>query len=112
MQPTAPPWFVGVASNLIQNSGLGSTTAYLGPLTPFFQPNYFAAFPSMHAAYMVICSYFLLKIDRRPGAVSILILGGVLFSTLYLGQHYLIDLMAGVAYALVPCLLSERWQLV
>ena len=112
LAPTAPPWFIGAANNLVLNSGLGSTTAYLGPLAQVFQPNYFAAFPSMHASYTVICSYFLLKTDRRPGAVSILITSGVLFSTLYLGQHYLIDVLAGVAYALVPCLLSERWQII
>jgi membrane-associated phospholipid phosphatase len=110
--PTAPPWFSGVANNLVQNSGLGTTTAYLGPLAAFFQPNYFASFPSMHAAYAVICSYFLLKADQRPGALSVVMTGGILFSTLYLGQHYLVDLLAGMVYAFVPCLLSEKWQIV
>jgi membrane-associated phospholipid phosphatase len=110
--PTAPPWFSGVADNLVRDSGLGTTTAYLGPLAAFFQPNYFASFPSMHAAYTVICSYFLLKTYQRLGAVSIIITGGILFSTLYLGQHYLVDILAGVFYALVPCILSERWQIV
>jgi membrane-associated phospholipid phosphatase len=110
--PTAPPWFSGVADNLIRSSGLGGTTAYLGPLAVIFQPNYFASFPSMHAAYAVICSYFLLKTDQKPGAMSIAMTGGILFSTLYLGQHYLVDLLAGVFYALVPCVISEKWQIV
>jgi membrane-associated phospholipid phosphatase len=110
--PTAPPWFDRVAEDLVQNSGLGTTTAYLGPLAAFFQPDYFASFPSMHAACMVICTYFLLKIDQRLGAVSVIMTGGILFSTLYLGQHYLVDILAGILYALVPCVLSERWQIV
>ena len=110
--PTAPPWLVGAAENLVQHSGLGTATSYLGPLAPFFKPDYYAAFPSMHAAYMTICSYFLLKAGPKQGAAAVFLTGGVLFSTLYLGQHYLIDLIAGVAYALVPCLISERWQFV
>ena len=109
--PTAPPWYSGAALNLVQNSGIGTTTSYLGPLASLFQPDYYASFPSMHAAYSVICSYFLLKTRRGTGAVSLVLTGGILFSTLYLGQHYLIDLAAGALYALVPCLLSERWQI-
>jgi membrane-associated phospholipid phosphatase len=109
--PTAPPWLLGEANNLLQSSGFGSSMARLGPLANLFEPDYYAAFPSLHAAYLVICSYFLLKVDRRPGAFSILFTGGVLFSTLYLGQHYLIDLLAGVVYAMIPCLISEKWQL-
>jgi membrane-associated phospholipid phosphatase len=112
LAPTAPPWYTGAALNLVQNSGLGTATSYLGPFAVFFQPNYYASFPSMHAAYSVICTYFLLKTSRKTGAASVFITGGILFSTLYLGQHYLIDLAAGAAYALVPCILSEKWQMV
>jgi membrane-associated phospholipid phosphatase len=110
--PTAPPWYSGAALNLVQNSGIGSTTAYLGPLAVLFQPDYYASFPSMHATFSVICSYFLLKARRGTGVISLGLTGGILFSTLYLGQHFLIDLGAGAAYALVPCLISERWRIV
>ena len=109
--PTAPPWISGAASNLVRASGLGSIPAFLAPIAPFFEPNEFAAFPSLHAAYMIICTYFLLKVDRRIGWTAILLTAGILFSTLYLGQHYLVDLMAGTAYAIVPCLISERLQI-
>ena len=106
--PTAPPWISGAASNLVRASGLGSVPDFLVPVAVLFEPNKFAAFPSLHAAYMVICSYFLLKLDRRIGGATILLTAGILFSTLYLGQHYLVDLIAGTAYAIVPCLISER----
>ena len=108
--PTDPPWISGAASNLVGASGLASVPASLAPLAAFFEPNEFAAFPSLHAAYMVICTYFLLKVGRRVGGASVLLTAGILFSTLYLGQHYLVDLIAGAAYALVPCLVSERLQ--
>ena len=109
--PTAPPWITGAATNLVEASGFGSIPDSLAPLAVLFEPNEFAAFPSLHAAYMVICSYFLLKVGRRVGGAAVLLTGGILLSTLYLGQHYLIDLLAGTAYAMVPCLISERLQL-
>lgn len=108
--PTAPPWLGGAASNLVSASGLSSVPTFLAPLDALFEPNEFAAFPSLHAAFMVICTYFLLKVDRRIGTGAVMLTAGVLLSTLYLGQHYLIDLLAGGAYALVPCLISERFQ--
>ena len=108
--PTAPPWLTGAANNLVKASGLASIPNFLSPLAALVEPDEFAAFPSLHAAYMVICSYFLLKVDRRIGAAAVLLTGGVLLSTLYLGQHYLVDLLAGVGYAIVPCLISERLQ--
>ena len=109
--PTAPPWISGAASNLVRASGLASVPSLFAPIAVFFEPNEFAAFPSLHAAYMVICTYFLLKVDRRVGEAAVLLTGGILFSTLYLGQHYLVDLIAGTGYAIVPCLISERLQI-
>ncbi len=109
--PTAPPWISGAANNLVRSSGLGSIPTFLAPVAPFFEPNEFAAFPSLHAAYMVICSYFLLKIDRRIGSAAVMLTVGIFLSTLYLGQHYLVDLIAGTAYAFIPCLVSEQLQI-
>jgi membrane-associated phospholipid phosphatase len=109
--PTLPPWLGGAASNLVRASGLGSIPSFLAPLAVLFEPNEFAAFPSLHAAYMVICTYFLLKLDRRIGGAAVLLTAGILLSTLYLGQHYLVDLIAGVVYAIVPCVISERLQI-
>ena len=108
--PTDPPWLSGAATNLLRTSGLGSNPTVLAPLAVLFEPNRFAAFPSRHTAYMVICAYFLLKVDGRIGRVTVLLTVGVLLSTLYLGQHYLVDLLAGSAYAILPCLFSERVQ--
>ena len=68
----------------------------------------FAAFPSLHTAYAVIFAYFMIKLDRRLIYVALPVTGAILFSTVYLGQHYLIDLIGGAGYALVPCLIAER----
>ena len=106
--PTAPPWVSGVASNLVRTTGLGTLPGFLAPISAFMVPDYFASFPSLHAAYTIIAAYFLFKTDTRLGLVGAAIAGATLFSTLYLGQHFAIDLIGGAVYALVPCVLAER----
>lgn len=110
--PTAPPWFTGVAIDLFRGSGLDAISGVFGPLSTLVVPDYFAAFPSLHAAYMITCCYFLYKVDYRLGLIGGLAAGATLFSTLYLGQHYAIDLVGGAVYSLVPCWVSARWGLI
>jgi membrane-associated phospholipid phosphatase len=64
-----------------------------------------AAFPSLHAAYPVLIALFLA--ERWPkAALAWLPMAAVIYlATIYLGHHYVIDLMAGAAYALVAYLL-------
>lgn len=108
--PTAPPWFVGTATNLIQGAS-SFTGSIIATLNALIESDKFAAFPSLHGAYAIVFCYFMLKLDRRLGFVAIPVTMGTLFSTLYLGQHYMLDLIGGAIYALVPCLVSERFQL-
>lgn len=109
--PTSPPWYAGAAANLLQGSSASAVSTSFAWLTNLVESDTFAAFPSLHGAYAVIFCYFMLKLDRRLGLVAIPVTFGILFSTLYLGQHYLIDLLGGAVYALVPCLISERFQI-
>jgi membrane-associated phospholipid phosphatase len=109
--PTSPPWYVGAAANLLQGSGASAVSTSFAWITNLVESDAFAAFPSLHGAYAITFCYFMLKLDKRLGLVAVPVMFGILFSTLYLGQHYLIDLLAGALYALVPCLLSERFQI-
>jgi membrane-associated phospholipid phosphatase len=109
--PTAPPWYVGAAQNLIQGGSSTVGSNIIAWLTETIESDKFAAFPSLHGAYAIMFCYFMLKLDRRLGAVAIPVTLGILFSTLYLGQHYAIDLIGGAVYALLPCLVSERFQI-
>jgi len=108
LMPTAPPWFSGAASNLFRDSGLNAISWVFAPLSAVIAPDYFAAFPSLHAAYTITCCYFLYKVDYRLGVAGGLMAGATLFSTLYLGQHYAVDLFGGAVYSLIPCLVLER----
>jgi membrane-associated phospholipid phosphatase len=109
--PTAPPWYAGAAANLLQGVGSSTLSGLFNGLTSMIESDQFAAFPSLHGAYAMIFCYFMLKLDKRLAVLAVPLTFGILFSTLYLGQHYAIDLLAGAVYALVPCLISERFQI-
>ena len=111
IMPTAPPWYVGAAANLLQGTSASTVSTSFAWLTNLVESDSFAAFPSLHGAYAIIFCYFMLKLDRRLALVAIPVTVSILFSTLYLGQHYLIDLIGGALYALVPCVISERFQI-
>jgi membrane-associated phospholipid phosphatase len=109
--PTAPPWYEGVARDLFYG-GSSAVPSGLLSFVSMFESDKFAAFPSLHTAYAIIFCYFMIKLDRRLAYVAVPVAAGVLFSTLYLGQHYMLDIVAGAAYALVPCLIAERLRVV
>ncbi len=112
--PTAPPWYVGVASDIIAKPS--SSTASLVPffsaidnLTKSIESDKFAAFPSLHAAYALLFGYYATRLRYVYGLVAIPVTIGILFSTLYLGQHYLIDLIGGGAVAASAIIISNRY---
>ena len=110
--PSAPPWYNGVASNLLATTSaqIGSSSLFseLAKIGSMIESDKLAAFPSLHAAYVVLFSYFTIKLKRTYGLVSIPITVGVLFSTIYLGQHYVTDLVAGVMVAAACVLMVAR----
>ena len=109
--PTAPPWYQGVAMNLYQSTGSAVLPNAMSSAISMIESDQFAVFPSLHTAYVVIFAYFMIKLDRRLAYVAVPVVAGVLFSTLYLGQHYMIDLIAGAIFALIPCLIAERYHI-
>ncbi len=103
LAPSAPPWYNGVASNVLATTSaqIGSSNLFseLARIGSLIESDKLAAFPSLHAAYVVLFSYFTIRLKRTYGLVSTPITIGVLFSTIYLGQHYITDLVAGVVVA-------------
>jgi len=109
---SAPPWYNGVVSNLLATTSaqIGSSNLFseLARIGSLIESDKLAAFPSLHAAYVVLFSYFTTKLKRTYGLASIPITVGVLFSTIYLGQHYITDLVAGVLVAAACVLIVTR----
>ncbi len=108
--PSAPPWFVGAAKNLLiaGDKMLPPALQSIQAALLSGESDIFAAFPSLHAAYVTLFGFFMFRLGRKYGLVSLPVVFGVYFSIIYLGQHYLIDLLAGVGYALVSAYAVER----
>jgi hypothetical protein len=62
-------------------------------------PNAVAAFPSLHAAYPFLAFLFARRAFGRIGWSMLAYGVGVWFSIVYLADHYVVDVLGGVAYA-------------
>jgi membrane-associated phospholipid phosphatase len=116
LYPTAPPWLahpipgasLPATRILYQVDGELNVPVYHSILE-LFQSDLYAAFPSLHAAYPWLVSLYAIKI-KRAKALPILVLPvGVWFSAVYLGEHYVIDLIGGVAYSTCAYLFVEEF---
>ena len=110
--PAAPPWYVRQHGFDFFPATTGST-AGLSKFDHYFKmgifksiysqsSNVFAAMPSLHSAYPVIVLYFGLK--NKLGLINVLfalIMVGIWFSAVYTGHHYILDVLAGIACALL-----------
>jgi membrane-associated phospholipid phosphatase len=112
--PVAPPWLTssvtaqGVTRILTVSVDKNLGVPVYKTLYDFFGPNLYAAFPSMHSALPWIVSLFALKIWRWK-ALPILVLPiGTWFSAVYLGEHYISDVFAGIAYATIAFIAVEK----
>ncbi len=102
--PTAPPWWAA------ENGFLGEPVRRLmvdvgervwGPAWPrlydSFNGNPWAAFPSLHFASSLMGALLLHETGPRAGAVGGAYAGILGFALVYLGEHYVTDLVAGAA---------------
>ncbi|GAC1338238.1 MAG: phosphatase PAP2 family protein [Candidatus Dormibacteria bacterium] len=108
--PTAPPWyahdhgFLPGVSKLISSALPSAVSPYYSSLNP----NPVAAFPSMHAAYPLLGALALWRISRRGAYLALAWSCLVWFSVVYLGEHYVVDVLGGVALALATWALLTR----
>ena len=108
LAPTAPPWYASSAAphraaaepqvrrmmveygELFWRDGWGS-------LYSVFGGNPLAAMPSLHFATSVMAALLLAEVGSLAGAIGFsyaIVLG---FALVYLGEHYVVDLLAGAA---------------
>jgi len=106
--PTAPPWYAAQAGRLQDGRQLELRRMMVdygeefwgrgwGPLYDVLGGNPLAAMPSLHFATSVMAAHLLTEVGPVEGAVGwsyALTLG---FALVYLGEHYVVDLLAGLA---------------
>jgi len=118
--PVAPPWYVsqyglGPARIDVQPAAAaaGRFDQLLG--THFFDEIYgrgvdvYGAYPSLHVAYPLMAVWAVFRVPElrwaRAPAVGFSVL--MCLSAVYLQHHYLIDVLLGIAYAIVTLALIE-----
>ena len=71
--------------------------------------NVFAAVPSLHAAYMLITTFYAIASRRKISMVFIfsIICLGIWWTAVYTGHHYIIDVLLGILTALAGVALWE-----
>jgi membrane-associated phospholipid phosphatase len=70
-----------------------------------------AAMPSLHTAFATIIALFLARrFHRRWRWLFGLYPAAMGLALVYLGEHYVVDVVAGVVYALVVDALIGRWE--
>jgi membrane-associated phospholipid phosphatase len=103
--PTAPPWYAGAQGNMppvrriMEEAGERVWRRLWSPLYHSLQGNPFAAMPSLHFGTSVMAARVLSQVGRRHATLGwayALTLG---FGLVYLGEHYVVDLLAGLALA-------------
>jgi len=96
--PTAPPWYAAQQGRL----GAGSEREDLvqdgwQPLYSFLAGNPLAAMPSLHFATAVMAARLLAETGPGAGAIGWTYAMTLGLALVYLGEHYLADLLAGFA---------------
>jgi membrane-associated phospholipid phosphatase len=103
--PTAPPWWAGengrmpFVRRIMAEAGARFWKRLWDPLYSSLQGNPFAAMPSLHFGTSVMAARILSQVGPGHAAIGwayALTLG---FGLVYLGEHYVIDLLAGLVLA-------------
>jgi hypothetical protein len=71
------------------------------------------AFPSLHVAWALLASWYAEGLSNWTKLFALLFLAGTVFATLGLGEHYFIDLVAALPFALMiqaGCALQTPWR--
>ena len=117
LAPTAPPWLaaehglIGPVHHIVKDGladlHLSTLAAHKGDASRY---NVTAAIPSLHVAWPVI-GLLVVRKYRLPRPLvwsQALLLAGVVFAVVYTGEHYVIDAVIGVVYALGAWWLVQR----
>jgi membrane-associated phospholipid phosphatase len=118
--PTAPPWYAASAAGrgvAERREGMRSSEVMVepevrrmmveygeffwrdgwGPLYSVFGGNPLAAMPSLHFATSLMAALLLAEVGPVAGALGLGYTATLGFALVYLGEHYVVDLLAGAA---------------
>jgi len=117
--PVAPPWWAAAHgylpgpggqplitylqpaafASIIDSAGLDGHTVFAVAFGDI-SPDQIASFPSIHAAYPFLAYLFARRVLGRGRWAVLAYAVAAWFSIIYLGDHYLVDVIGGIAYAI------------
>jgi len=113
LYPTAPPWLASQDGYIPHIARISSAVSGAMGITNFpsvynyFAANPVAAVPSLHAAYSTLFSLFIFRLfGKKWGIVSLIYPFLIIFGVVYMGEHYVFDVVTGVALAIVGFFLA------
>jgi membrane-associated phospholipid phosphatase len=117
--PTAPPWLAsqwGLLDGLQHPSDEGFKSimpSHYSGLNTFslwthHSPNPVAALPSLHAAFPWLVMLFAVRFYGRIGWLMLIYNAMLWFTVVYMGQHWVIDIIAGIIWATVSYFIIVR----
>lgn len=108
LYPAAPPWMAGLADAIPPVHRIApETLGRLGPTAPlslayaYLSANEVAAMPSLHAALPLLTALVLVRLYGLRALPCLLYPLTMGFNLVYLGEHYVVDVLAGFATALL-----------
>jgi membrane-associated phospholipid phosphatase len=118
--PEAPPWLAardGLTEPIARLSARGWIWLHAGNLNSVLAraqddgSNPVAAMPSLHTAFAVLVALMIgARLRSRWRYLLALYPVAMGFTLVYTGEHYVLDLIAGVVYALVVHAALNRWE--
>ena len=122
--PTAPPWYAAAEAvpgvHAVGADGVPAVRRMMveygelfwqdswGPLYSVFGGNPLAAMPSLHFATSLMAALLLAEVGAVSGALGFAYLIALGFALVYLGEHYLVDLLGGAALTVAVRRLAPR----
>ncbi len=97
--PTVPPWMASAdfgAIAPVDHTAAAIYNASIPTLQKALDVNPIAAMPSLHAAFPTLCCLIAVYHFRRRALPMILYALLIFLAIIYLGEHYLVDVIAGV----------------
>ncbi len=113
--PAAPPWMASQQGYLPGVHKILDVTLQAFPdkwnlpsIYHNFNPNPVAAMPSLHAAYPFLVLLFALRFFKLKALFFLPYVLLTWFSLVYLGEHYVVDILAGAIYAIIFYFIAIR----
>jgi membrane-associated phospholipid phosphatase len=103
-----PDWIIKINDETIHKWGMPYVSGIYR-----FNPNRYAAFPSLHAAFPFLAAMYAWRRYRLASIVLLAWTAVVCVGIVYVGEHYLVDALAGFVYAVVALATVEafvRWR--